>query len=130
MPTEPIPTNQTATVVNKVIDGIFNTAVTLGENALYAEAPWLKLPIINQIFTFIVKSLVGKIYAYFALGVTFAIIDVQASSEVSDYQKALAALKAAQASGDLNALNDALSKFNAAASAVTHWDGGANPGSM
>lgn len=126
----PVPVNSTATTVNKAIDGVFTVGVGLAETAIKAEVPFLALPIISTIFDWLLKMIANKIYQYFALFVTFEIIDVQVSGQVSDSQKALAALKAAQAKGDPVEIAKALKDFNDATDHLTHWDGGANPGSL
>lgn len=130
MSTQPIPTNPTATVVNTVIDGVFTASVSAAETAIKTAVPWLGWPIIGTIVNFIVNSIANKIYQYFSLCVTFAIIDVQVSGQVSDFNLALSNLKKAQASGDKNAIAKALSEFKTASESLTHWDGGANPGSL
>lgn len=130
MSTTPVPVNSTATTVNTAIDGIFNASVSAAETAIKTAVPWLGWPVIGTLVNWIVGGIANKIYQYFALCVTFAIIDIQTSGEVSDFNKTLAALKSAQASGDANAIAIALKNFQTATESLTHWDGGANPGSL
>lgn len=126
----PVPVNPTATTVNKAIDGVFTVGVGLAETAIKAEVPFLALPIISTIFDWLLSLIANKIYQYFSLFVTFEIIDIQVSGQVSDSKKALAALKAAQAKGDRIEIDKALKEFRAATDHLTHWDGGASPGSL
>lgn len=132
MPTQnlPFPTNSTATVVNRGIDGVFGVAVKAAEAAIVAEVPVLGNPVLEKIDNAIIEFVANKIYQQFALFVTFEIIDFQVGGEITDQKKALIALKAAQKSGDANALAKALSDFDKATVALTHMDGAANPGSL
>ena len=130
MTSSPFPTNSTATVVNKGIDGVFKVATQMAEAALIAEFPVLANPILEKIDDTVIELVANKIYQQFALFVTFEIIDVQVGGEVSDEKKALIALKAAQKLGDKNAESQALSDFQKACVHLTVIDGAAQPGNM
>lgn len=130
MASVPAPTNSTATVVNTAIDGVFTVGVNLAETSIKTAVPFLGWPIIGSIVNWIVGAIANKIYQYFSLWVTFEIIDVQVSGQVSDSQKALAALKTAQASGNEVQIAQALQQFQTATSSLTSWNGGASPGSL
>jgi hypothetical protein len=119
----PFPTNQTATVVNQGIDGVFNVAVKAAEIAIVAEVPFLGNPILETIDNAIIEYIANKIYIQFAQWITFEIIDFQVGGEVSGAKTALIALKAAQKSGDKNAIIQALAAFDKATVKLTHFDG-------
>ena len=126
----PVPTNETTTVVNTGIDGVFSASVTAAEAALHVALPWTNWPVIGPVINFLIGQISSKIYQYLSLCVSFTIIDAQSSGEVSDFNKALAALKAAQASGDSNAIQTALTNFQSAVSSLTVWDGANRPSSL
>lgn len=130
MTSNPFPTNQTATVVNKGIDGVFGVAVKAAEIAIVAEVPVLGNPILEKIDNAIIEYVANKIYQQFAEWVTFEIIDFEVGGEVTDQKKALIAMKAAQKEGNQNALIQALAAFDAATVKLTVIDGAANPGSL
>ena len=99
-----MPTNQTATVVNEAIDGIFKIAVNLGEAsaiaAIDAAVPALAAPIISTLTNDVIDEVfylaANAIYQQFARFVAFEVIDIQTGIEASNEQAALAALKKAQ----------------------------------
>ena len=138
MSTAPLPSNQTATVVNSVIDGVFKVAVDAGATtaiaALDSAVPEFAAPVISTLTDDAIQWLAGyignAIYQKFALFVTFEIIDIQVGGEVSDVKTALANLKAAQASKDPAAIQTALQAFGQAVGNLTHLDGVANPGNL
>lgn len=121
--TNPVPTNKTVNVVNSAIDSVFNSSLQIAQTALVNEVPFLKLPVINQIFGWLFQLIGNTIYQYLSLSVTFAIIDIQVCEETSSYNKALSALKTAQNSGNQDEINSAIIAFQAATSSLTHWDG-------
>lgn len=131
MTTQPFPTNATATVVNQGIDGVFGIAVKAAEASLIAaDPPLFGNPIVEKIDNEVFNLVANAIYKQFAMWVTFEIIDFEEGSELTDEQKALIALKAAQNSGDPLALAQALSNFDKTTAALTHMDGAAAPGSL
>lgn len=128
---QPFPTNQTATVVNSVVDGVFGIAVKTVEASLVAANPALfGNPILEKIDNEVIELVANALYQQFAEWVTFEVIDFQVSGEVSDEKKALIALKAAQKSGDPNAIAQALAAFQKAVVGLTVFDGAAQPGSL
>lgn len=124
---DPFPTNKTATVVNKGIDGIFKVAVQAVEAGLIVEVPVLANPIAQKIDNAIIEFVADRLYQQFAQWVTFEIIDFQVGHEINDQKKALIALKSAQKSGDQNAIQKALQDFATATVKLTHIDGSATP---
>ena len=73
--------------------------------------------------------LLYKFSKYFVKGlsqvVTFEIIDAQTAAELSDFDAAMEALKAAQVKGDINAIKDALVTVQICAQNLGHSDGSA-----
>jgi hypothetical protein len=128
----PVPTNQTASVVNTAIDGVFQVGVTLAETSLKTAVPVLGWPVIGTVVNWVIQLIANQIYQYFALFVTFEIISVQTDLQVNDSQKALAALKAAQNAIPPNpqAIATALLNFQNATKTLTNFTGSANPGQL
>jgi hypothetical protein len=134
-PDGPFPTNPSASIVDPVLDGVFNAALTIAETALIADFPVVfGLPVIGLLAQFVLKQVLGylanRVYRQFALMVMFTIIDYQISGEVSDAGQALAALKAAQLKGDPNEIQTALVHFQAATVSLTRFDGADPAGSL
>jgi hypothetical protein len=122
--TQPFPTNPVTTTVNQAIDGVFGVAVKAAETSLIALNPAIfGNPILETIDDKIIELVANAIYQQFALWVSFEIIDFTDAHQVSSEQKALIALKAAQASGDKNALIQALADFDKSVEALTHFNG-------
>lgn len=115
----PIPLFET---VDEIIhQAIFNVALTAAEMELIAVAPWLKLPIVSQVFDFTMKQLAGLLYQKMVLIVNFDIIDFKTQAEKNAYAKAELALRAAHLSGDLYALAQATDDFKAALCALVRF---------
>jgi len=66
-----------------------DVAVTLAIKAMQAEVTFLALPIISNIFTYIVGSIADRLYKELENFVAFRIIDSQINAEVVAYKKAL-----------------------------------------
>lgn len=124
---DPTGTNQAAQTGDTIVESAMKGAETAVEAALTADLPFLADPIIKQIFDFVMDELIGAEAKQLALLLTNLIVDVQVNNEESSFQKALAALKAAQATGDANAIQTALQNFLAAAKALGNADGSATP---
>ncbi len=124
MSNSPFPINQTTVVVNQAIDGVFGVAVKAAEASLIAANPAIfGNPILETIDNKVIEIIANAIYKSFAQWVSFEIIDFTDASEVNAEQRALIALKAAQAGSDPNVLNEALKSFDRAVEANTHLDG-------
>lgn len=121
--TNPFPTNPTTTIVNQVIDTVWEAAVKAAEAALIAAVPEMDAPVIEQVSQEVIQLVANALYKQFALLVSFEIIDFQDAGELNAQQKALIALKAAQKLGDTNVLAQALKNFDDATEALTHLDG-------
>lgn len=134
----PTQTNPTATTVNTIVSDTFGAAETIATNAIVAEiaawtgpmAPftaWLVNTFIKPLVSPLVKYIGGKISDVVQTAGTFAIIDEQTSAESSAVSTALAAVIAAQKSGDANALATAIKNYQLAESSLVNDDGSASP---
>lgn len=126
MGTTPSTTNSAAKTVDEIIQvAIYDVAVAAFKAFAVAEAPWLKLPIISQLFSLIVDSFAGSLYKFLAQSATFEIIDLQTDSELNAYTKAEAALRAVHLTGNEAAINAAAINFKTTLASLIHFDGSA-----
>ena len=125
-----VSTNPITTTVNSAIDGVFSVGVNLAESSIKTAVPWLGWPIIGTVVNWIVYEIANRVYQYFSLFVSFEIINIQTGAELSESQKALAALKDAQLKGDQVAIATALKNFQDATKSLLHFDGASGPGSV
>lgn len=123
----PTTVNEAATIANKILRTCVDGFIIVVDSALMTQAPWLKLPIVSQIYHFILNKLGDKLYEFFGTGTTFLIIDFQTVQEKNNYMVAIALLREAEKSGDPNAINEAREKAKQAMASLIHWDGSANP---
>jgi len=109
------------------IDGFVQAAITGGEAVagayLKAAVPWLYLPVVSIITNWIVSYIASAVYTQTTNLVAMAVIDIQTKLETSAVGSAVTQLKAAQASGDANALANATNAYNQAAANLVMWDG-------
>lgn len=127
MSDKPTTTNQTASAINSGISTGVNIAETVAEDLFFADFPLLNIPVIKQLCKIpfiIVGSYISKAVQG---GATFIVIDVQVGAEESKMSKALAALIAAEKTGDQNVIKKAIQDYANAQSALTHDDGSAIP---
>jgi hypothetical protein len=124
---EPTTTNTTATTVDAIIAAGESSIVTVAENLIIADMPWMGFPIWKQIW----ETILGWFATYLSkaaqTGATFAIIDIQVGGEETQMSAALAALVAAEKTGDPNAIQLAVKNYQLAQSALVHDDGSATP---
>jgi hypothetical protein len=123
----PTTTNSAATIFDSLIKGAETSIIGLTYNAIIAAVPWLGLPVIKQVWTGIFAFIADYFTRQAELGATFAVIDTQVNEEELTFNQALAALKAAQTSGDPNAISVAEKNFINAATALGSYDGSATP---
>lgn len=101
-------------------DVIMGTALNAAILAAEAEAPWLRLPVIKQVFEGSVALAFKYVSKYLSLAAAFTIIDTQVHAEAKSYQEAVAAARTAKTPEELeaakNAMRDTLGK-------LIHWDG-------
>ncbi len=123
MTTPPTTTNGTATAANNAIGAAGNAIVTVVEAMIITDQPWLGTIGVKQLW----QALFGWIAGYFVKaaqnGATFAIIDVQVGNEESGISAALAALVAAEKTGNASAIQAAVQVYANCQSALVHDDG-------
>lgn len=119
----PTTTNATATTVDAGIKAAGSGIVGVAEGMIIAAQPWLGWPGIKQIW----EALFSWIASYFekaaATGATFVVIDVQVGSEETKMSAALAALVAAEKSGNADAIKTAIQVYANTQSTLVHDDG-------
>jgi hypothetical protein len=126
MPKSPSPINQPAKTANEVIQfALYEVAVKALKNAVYAEAPYLKIPPLSWIFEGVLNWVTGKLYTMLSQTATFVILDIQTDAERRAYSAAEGALREAMLIGNQEAINDAARKFKAALGSLVHFDGSA-----
>ncbi len=113
--------------MNQVIYGGIRVADDALETALIADQPWLGLPIIKQIFEFILHNLSDKIYRQAAMAATKLIVDYQVNREEASVVNTFDNLQMAIASGDQDAINKASKDLDDAYGSLIHSDGAAPP---
>lgn len=118
-----LPENKTATTINTGIRVTGNAIVTLVENMIVADVPALGLPIIKQLWQALFTWVAGYFIKAAENGATFEVIDVQVEHEETIISEALAAVVAAEKSGDANALKKAIKDYADAQTALVHDDG-------
>lgn len=122
---DPTPVNGTATNVNTGIAAVGGALVSTVEAMILADQAWLGLPGIKQLW----EALFGWISGYFVKaaenGATFAVIDIQTGSEEAGISKALAALIAAEQTGNAQTIQAAIQAYASAQSALVNDNGGA-----
>lgn len=120
----PQTTNTTVGVAEKVIHGVLvDVAAEAAITAATVAAPWLRLPVIRQVFRFIVVKFAELFSAQLERAAAFMIIDTQVNNELSAYKEAVGAIKAAEAAGDLDALQKAREEFKKTLGRLIHSDG-------
>lgn len=125
--TDPTTTNTTAQTVNTIVARANSSAVQILQGLITADVPWLGWPVIKQIFSFFLSWLDGYISIAEQKGATTVVITAQTDAEETNFNVALAALKAAQATGDANAITAAQNNYTAAALALANSDGSSSP---
>lgn len=119
----PETTNQTAVNVDNAIDSAVSGVIPLVESAIIADEPILGLPIVKQIFEFVLKEAGDKFEIYLGNDATFMIIDLQTYQELKLNQKTLAAIQAALNTGQKDAIQKAVQDNLPALSSLIHFDG-------
>lgn len=121
----PTTVNGVATGIDSVIKAGGGILVSVVETAIIADVPWLGLPVIKQIWEALFSWICGYFIRAAEDGATFAVIDIQTGSEVSGVSSALAALVAAEKTGDASAIKKAIQDYANAQSSLVHSDGSA-----
>lgn len=124
---DPTTTNDFALGANSILhDSIFTLGVNAALTAIFANAPFLNIPIVRSIVKWIVNYIAGLIYSPSAQFIDGLIMDAQISSEVSDEKKATNRLILANKSGDKDAIQKSIQDLIQAGSALVHYDGDAH----
>lgn len=105
--------------ISKLIKNVVLKAVIA---ALISAVPFLGIPGINLITTWLVMKIGGLVIETLQKFIDFKIIDWKTDAENAAYQNAVAALKAAQATGDANATEKAKADFKSTLSKLIHFD--------
>lgn len=82
-------------LANKIIHAaVYDVALRGAKLAAYAEAPWLKAPIISQIFEYLLGKFADWVYTSLDNAVAFSIIDIETQAQREAYEDAVHELKA------------------------------------
>lgn len=121
-------TNKWAQLLDDVISGIVGgVAPHVIAGMIETAAPWLRLPIIKQIFEAVVSHFMGKISIDMQGGVNQVVINIQTGSELHKLFVVAAKRKEIDQTGDEDARKKALAEQEAAWDNLGHWDGIAKP---
>jgi hypothetical protein len=126
---DPVTVNIEAAAVDAVIrDSIMEIGPKAAAVALQGMYPTLmKIPGVSWAFSAIASFVAGQIYAQIAIPVIKSIIDGQTTKEAENLKAAAEGIKAANATGDSNAINNSRKNFSTAFSSLVHYDGSASP---
>lgn len=113
--------NQQADAVQSLIHKIIvEILCDVAINLALAEAPWLNIPVVKQVFVAVTRKGFGVLSEAPETAAAFAVIDSQVAKQDREYQESLAALKAAQAQEDANAKARAREEYKAALARLIH----------
>jgi hypothetical protein len=124
---QPMSTNSTATTADVIIQNANSAIIQLVMTLAIADQPWLGWPVIKTVFSLALGWVDGYLSKAEQTGATFLIIDTQVSSEETAISRAIAAVSAAQKTGDKNALQKAIQDYANAQSALINNNGSATP---
>lgn len=123
----PTTSNDTANTINSGIKTSLDTAATIAEGLIIADAPALGWPILKQVWTSIFEWSIGYLSKGLQLTVGDLIIDGQIILEQNAVKKSLAPLIQAQQNGTPDEILKAKKDFANAISALIHYNGDATP---
>lgn len=115
--------NRWVVAVDGVIHTIFTVGLTAGSEVIKTYVPWLRLPVISQIFDAVVNKYGAMIDQAIQNSATFMVLNIQTSSENNAFKDSVTALKQAQTTGDQNAIQKARDDFKKNLGNLVHWDG-------
>lgn len=120
----PTTDNKVVDTVDSVIkNAIENVADPMIESTMIIDFPWLNLPVVRQIFHFLLGFLGNYFYQYTAQVTIALIVDMQTKGEASCASVAISQLKTALAVGDVILIQKASDDFDAAMKKLVNWDG-------
>lgn len=124
----PVKVNPLADFLNRIIAMLITgVAAPVIINFGYAQLPWLKFPIVKQIFEGLINRYAGKFSVRVQGGVTEIVIDAQTGAELSATVSSLAEYQAAKDSGDAARIEKARQNSIDRWGDLIHWDGIAEP---
>lgn len=99
-------------LVDKIIKVlIYDVAVNAAVEAAVVEVPILGLPVVKQVFSFLVGRFADLVYAQLEPAVVFSIIEFQTDKERQAYQNSIMQLQTALNGGSLETINQAKESF-------------------
>jgi hypothetical protein len=119
----PIPIiDPTTNVINNIIQkSIFNVAINAIYTSMCIASPWLKYPIINSIFKYILGYFGNYLYIFLAQDAVITTINVQTEQQLAAYSAASSELAVAIQSGGDTTI--AQTKFQQALTGIVQFDG-------
>jgi hypothetical protein len=122
--TQPVPTNPVSKTVGEIINAVvYDLAQTSFKVWARAQLPFLNLPVISQMFDWLMGLIIGNFCRILSRGSTFAVINFQTDLEKWAYRGAEAKLRAVHLGGDQNAISQATIEFKEALRALVRFDG-------
>lgn len=123
-PPKPLPTTDIlATLAGKTIQDAFAVGEVALKAYLITIQPWLNLPGVSIIFSALLNFFFSNLGDVFGDMAEYIVMDIQEVTSLQSAAKALAALQAAQQSGDANAIAQANQNMDAAVASVLHYIG-------
>lgn len=107
-PPENKPVETIDSLIHQIIMGV---ALDAAKAAAFAAAPWLKIPVLKQIFEFIANQTFSFISKYIEQAAAFAALDAQTAAQNAAYKAERDALIAAIKSGNPEEIENAKAKF-------------------
>ena len=83
------------TLAMKIAESTFKIAVEAYTKVIQGYIPVLALPVISQMFSFLVSTFSNGLFTFISNGASGIIIDLKVNKESSDYKKAVSALQIA-----------------------------------
>lgn len=115
--------NKLAARINGVVHTIWGMGFVAGREAIKTYVPFLRLPVISQLFDLLIGRFGAIIDRELQLNATFIVITIQTRDELTAYEKSKQDLKLAQTQGDPNAISEAQKKLKEDLAKLIHWDG-------
>lgn len=115
--------NGAASIARRIVETVVNGAITSAKALALVQAPWLNWPVVKQVFDYLMGKISTALIKAMGDYSTFVIIDLQTSAQRDAYLRAMDALKAADAAGDPNAIDEALKEARARLGNLIRFDG-------
>lgn len=99
-------------MIDKVVkDLVLEIAVKAALKRLFIAVPWLGIPVVSQIVSYIAMKLAEFLYDELAMAISFAVIDFKTEKQAEAHKEASQELKSALESQDEVKINEAKQKF-------------------